>query len=366
MAIKFFDCFAGIGGFRSGLEQAGGFECIGFCEIDKHAAAAYRAMYDTEGEIFYDDITRIDTARMPDFDLFVGGFPCQAFSCCGKMGGFDDPRGALFFELARIIKNKRPAAFLLENVPALLGHQSGRTFGTILYTLSELGYCVEWMVHNSARFGVPQSRRRTYIVGHRRPERAGKIFPVECGDCESPVEIIGGPQGSRVYSAEGTAVTQCYSGRFDARHPCRALATASQHRVAGSGGGGGKTGLYFFDMNPDFDFTENARCLLARYDSGVSNHKGVNSRIFVEGNFPGAVRFIDKNGVLRIGILRKLMPLESWRLQGFEDDQFNKVAALGMRDGQLYKMAGNAVSVPVIKAIGEKIRDVIFDGGEEK
>ncbi|MDE7399001.1 MAG: DNA cytosine methyltransferase [Oscillospiraceae bacterium] len=200
------------------------------------------------------------------------------------------------------------------------------------------------MVYNSAAFGLAQSRNRVYIVGHRRPERAGKIFPVEFGDCESPVEIIGGPQGSRVYSAEGTAVTQC----------------------AGGGGSGGKTGLYFFDMNPDFDFTENARCLLARYDSGVSNHKGVNSGIFVEGDFPGAVRFIDKNGVLRIGILRKLMPLESWRLQGFEDDQFNKVAALGMRDGQLYKMAGNAVSVPVIKAIGEKIRDVIFDGGEEK
>ena len=349
IAIKFFDCFAGIGGFRSGLEQAGGFECIGFCEIDKHAAAAYRAMYDTEGEIFYDDITRINTARMPDFDLFVGGFPCQAFSCCGKMGGFDDPRGALFFELARIIKDKRPAAFFLENVPALIGHHSGETFRTILWTLSELGYCVELMVHNSARFGVPQSRRRTYIVGHRRPERAGKIFPVECGDCESPVEIIGGPQGSRVYSAEGTAITQCAGG-----------------------GGGGKTGLYFFDMNPDFDFTENARCLLARYDSGVSNHKGVNSGIFVEleaasaGDFPSTVRFVDKNGVLRVGIMRKLMPLESWRLQGFSDEQFNKVAALGMRDGQLYKMAGNAVSVPVIKAIGEKIRDVIFDGGVEK
>ena len=121
-------------------------------------------------------------------------------------------------------------------------------------------------------------------------------------------------------------------------------------------------------MNPDFDFTENARCLLARYDSGVSNHKGVNSGIFIEleaasaGDFPGAVRFIDKNGVLRIGILRKLMPIESWRLQGFDDDQFNKAAALGLSDGQLYKMAGNAVSVPVIKAIGEKIRDVIFEG----
>ncbi len=231
---------------------------------------------------------------MPDFDLFVGGFPCQPYSVAtANPRGFADPRGALFFELARIIKDKQPAAFFLENVPALIGHNSGETFRTILYTLSELGYCIEWMVHNSARFGVPQSRRRTYIVGHRRPERAGKIFPVECGDCESPVEIIGGPQGSRVYSAEGTAITQC----------------------AGGGSGGAKTGLYFFDMNPDFDFTENARCLLARYDSGVSNHKGVNSGIFIEGDFPGAVRFIDKNGVLRIGILRKLMPLESWRLQ---------------------------------------------------
>ena len=280
---------------------------------------------------------------MPDFDLFVGGFPCQPYSVASSHPrGFDDPRGALFFELARIIKEKRPAAFLLENVPALIGHRSGETFRAVLYTLSELGYCVEWMVHNSARFGVPQSRRRTYIVGHRRPERAGKIFPVECGDCESPVKIIGGSQGSRVYSAEGTAVTQCAGG-----------------------GSGGKTGLYFFDMNPDFDFTENARCLLARYDSGVSNHKGVNSGIFVEGDFPGAVRFIDKNGVLRVGILRKLMPLESWRLQGFDDAQFNKAAALGLSDGQLFKMAGNAVSVPVIKAIGEKIRDVIFDGGSE-
>ena len=134
---------------------------------------------------------------------------------------------------------------------------------------------------------------------------------------------------------------------------------------AGGSGGGGKTGIYFFDMNPNFDFTENARCLIARYDSGVSNHKGVNSGIFVEGDFPGAVRFIDKNGVLRIGILRKLMPIESWRLQGFSDEQFNGAAVLGLRDGQLYKMAGNAVSVPVIKAIGEKIRDVIFDGGDK-
>lgn len=293
-------------------------------------------MYDTEKEIYYDDVTRIDTAEMPDFDLFTGGFPCQSYSICGHGRGFADPRGALFFELARIIKDKRPSAFLLENVPRLISHDSFRTFQTVIGTLSELGYCIEWMVHNSACFGVPQSRRRVYIVGHRRPERAGKIFPVECGDCKSLVEVIGGSQGSRVYSAEGTAITQC---------------------------AGGTNGLYFFDMNPDFDFTENARCLVARYDAGVGNHKGVNSGVFTEGNGHGAVEFVDKNGIHRAGTLRKLMPLESWRLQGFSDEQFNKAVSVGISDGQLYKMAGNAVSVPVIKAIGERIRDVVFDGG---
>mgnify|MGYP001065571875 CR=1 FL=1 len=332
------------------MEQAGGFECIGFCEIDRHAAAAYRAIYNTEKEVFYDDVTRIDTAEMPDFDLFVGGFPCQSFSVSGAGRGFADPRGALFFELARIIKEKRPSAFLLENVPRLISHDAFRTFQVILCTLSEMGYCLEWMVLNSAAFNLAQSRERVYIVGHRRPECAGKIFPVECGDCKSPVEVIGGPQGSRIYSAEGTAITLC----------------------AGGSGGGNKTGIYFFDMNPNFNFTENARCLLARYDSGVSNHKGVNSGVFIEMNaasaetLPGFVRFVDKNGVLRVGIMRKLVPLEAWLLQGFSSEQFNKAAAIGLRDSQLYKCAGNAVSVPVIKAIGEKIRDVIFDEGGEK
>ncbi len=118
-AIKFFDCFAGIGGFRSGLEKAGGYECIGFCEIDKNAESAYRAMYDTEKEVFYNDITKINAEEMPDFDLFVGGFPCQSFSVAGKRRGFKDTRGTLFHHIARVIKHKRPAAFLLENVPGL-------------------------------------------------------------------------------------------------------------------------------------------------------------------------------------------------------------------------------------------------------
>lgn len=343
IAIKFFDTFAGIGGFRSGLEQAGGYECVGFCEIDKYASAAYKAMYDTEKEAYYSDITRIDTAGMPDFDLLTGGFPCQSYSVCGYGRGFDDPRGALFFELARIVREKRPAAFLFENVPRLISHDSFRTFQTVLCTLSELGYCLEWMVHNSARFGVPQSRKRVYIVGHRRPECTGKIFPVDCGAEKAPKELIGGMQGQRVYDISGSAVTQC----------------------ATAGGWGGKTELYFIDLNSNPQLTEKARCLIARYDSGIGNHKGVNSGVFIEGDNPKAISFYDKDGNYRVGRIRKLMPCESWMLQGFSREQFDKAAALGMSDGHLYRLAGNAVSVPVIKAIGKKIRDIIFDGGEK-
>ena len=325
------------------MEQAGGYECVGFCEIDKYASAAYKAMYDTEKEAYYSDITKIDTAGMPDFDLLTGGFPCQSYSVCGYGRGFDDPRGALFFELARIVKEKRPAAFLFENVPRLISHDSFRTFQTVLCTLSELGYCLEWMVHNSARFGVPQSRKRVYIVGHCRPECAGRIFPVDCGAEKAPKELIGGMQGQRVYDISGSAITQC----------------------ASAGGWGGKTGLYFIDLNPNPQLTEKARCLIARYDSGISNHKGVNSGVFIEGDNPKAISFYDKDGNYRVGRIRKLMPCESWMLQGFSREQFDKAAALGMSDGHLYRLAGNAVSVPVIKAICKKIRDIIFDEGEK-
>lgn len=182
MAIRFFDMFAGIGGFRSGLEAVGGFKCIGHCEIDKKANTAYCAIYDTEGEYFCDDARKIDPKRMPDFDLICAGFPCQSFSVSGKRRGFSDMRGTLIFEVARIVGEKRPAFLLLENVPGLLSHDGGRTFETILSTFADLGYTLEWCVHNSKFFGVPQSRKRLYIVGYLGGRCVGEIFPLACGD----------------------------------------------------------------------------------------------------------------------------------------------------------------------------------------
>ena len=176
MSIKFFDMFAGIGGFRSGLETIGGFECVGYCEIDKYAKQAYEAMYDTGGELYFDDARKIVPEQLPDFDLLVGGFPCQSFSIAGARKGFSDTRGTLFFEIARIAAVKKPKYLFLENVPGLLNHDSGKTFETILRTLDELGYDVCWQVLNSKNFGVPQSRNRVFIIGYNREKCAGEVL----------------------------------------------------------------------------------------------------------------------------------------------------------------------------------------------
>ena len=201
MAIRFFDMFAGIGGFRSGLEAVGGFECIGHCEIDKYANQAYNAIYEPKGELYFEDARKIDPNELPDIDVICGGFPCQSFSIAGLRRGFkDDARGTLFFEIARIAAVKRPMFLLLENVPGLLSHDKGRTFHTILSTFYELGYHVEWKVLNSKNFGVPQSRKRVYIIGYLRNRCAGKILSFTETNGAPVIQIIPGTQGERVYS----------------------------------------------------------------------------------------------------------------------------------------------------------------------
>ena len=206
--IRYFDMFAGVGGFRAGLNFAGGFQCIGHCEIDKYADASYRAIHAPgKEEVYYPDARTIDPKELPDFDLLCGGFPCQAFSTAGRRKGFEDARGTLFFELARVVKEKRPAYLFLENVPGLLSHDRGRTFGVILSTLYDLGYHVEWTVLNSKHFGVPQSRRRLFLIGYLDPRCAGKILPVFGTDAKALVQIVHGRLGKRVYDSAGIACT---------------------------------------------------------------------------------------------------------------------------------------------------------------
>ncbi len=167
--IRFFDMFAGAGGFRSGLANTGDFfmpvGCVRRTKqvgADKYAQRAYRALYETDGEYFCEDARAIRTDELPEIDLICAGFPCQPFSVSGRRLGFADTRGTFFHEIVRVAQARRPAYLLLENVPGLLSHENGQTFGTILAAIHELGYYLEWCVLNSAHFGVPQQRRRVY------------------------------------------------------------------------------------------------------------------------------------------------------------------------------------------------------------
>jgi DNA (cytosine-5)-methyltransferase 1 len=382
--IHFFDLFSGIGGFREGLTRAGGFVCVGHCETDAYADRNYRALFETEGEWFCDDATKIETGGMPDFDLLCAGFPCQAFSIAGKRRGFEDARGTLFFEVARLAAEKRPPYLLLENVPGLLSHDKGRTFYTILGTLSELGYHVEWKVLNSKDFGVPQSRKRVYIVGYLDGRCAGKILPFPEANGAALVQVLAGSQGKRIYSAGGVSCT-----------------LTSQ-----AGGMGGKTGLYEVGV-PIKENTKKGYKVAYPGDSIDLGYPTQNSRrgrvgheiahTLTTGSQQGTLHFVDlslketgprailtpqkekarqngrrmkdpeepmftitatdRHGVIYHGRIRRLMPRECFRLQGYHDSQIDRMIK-ETSDSQLYKQAGNGVTVNVVEAIGRNIRSV--------
>lgn len=367
--IRFFDMFSGIGGFWAGLERAGGFTCVGHCEIDKHADKAYRAAHNIkESEVFYDNATTIDPGAMPDFDLLCGGFPCQAFSIAGKRKGFEDARGTLFFEIARVARAKRPAYLLLENVPGLLSHDGGRTFAAILDTLCGLGYSVEWQVLNSKDFGVPQSRRRVYIIGYLDPRCAGKVLPVRETDPKTLMLLLDGRQDSRVYDPAGVSKTL----------------------LAKAGGMGGKTGLYAVGFDRRHGITkelDTAYTLTAGDYRGLNRNHTQNAVLMIKeatksggkAAQPGDsidLSYADTNtrrgrvgkniahtlntggsqGVLTAGgRIRRLMPRECFRLQGFDEAQIDKFLSVDS-DAQAYKQAGNAVTVNVVHALGLRLK----------
>ncbi len=367
--IRYIDLFSGIGGFREGLSRAGDFICIGHCEIDKKANQSYEALFDTKGEWFCEDIRKADSNDIPDFDLLCGGFPCQSFSIAGNRGGFDDPRGTLFFEIARLTAAKRPAYLLLENVPGLLNHDGGRTFATILHTLDRLGYGLEWQVLNSKNFGVPQSRRRVYLIGYLDERCRGKIFPFTETAGTSLIQVLPGAQGERVYSSEGVSCTLAAqtggfggkTGLYEVGLPIKEntkkgykmaypgdsinLAYAQQNTRRGRVGrkiahtlttSSDQGTLCFVDMNEDPEFTGYSRCLTAKQSGGLHRHKR------------------EASGVWDGCRIRRLMPRECLRLQGWRDERIDIVLPL-QSDAQLYKQAGNGVTVNVVEAIGKRL-----------
>lgn len=368
------DMFSGIGGFREGLRRAGGFECAGHCEQDEHAERSYRALFDTRREWFCDDIRKADTGNMPDFELLCGGFPCQSFSIAGSRHGFADPRGTLFFELARVAETRKPQYLLFENVPGLLNHDGGRTFAAILDTLDGLGYGVEWQVLNSKNFDVPQARRRVYIVGYLDARCAGKILPFRETNDAAPAALRDGAQGSRVYDPAGVSCTLSAScGGFGGRtglydvsggvpikeatkkgykmaYPGDSIDLAYPQMNTRRGRVGRQTAhtlttdatqgtLTFIDLNADPKQTKLARCINTRQDAGIHKHRG------------------ECSGVLDGKRIRRLTPRECLRLQGWRDDRIDRVLAI-QSDNQVYKQAGNGVTVTVVEAIGRRLADV--------
>ena len=368
-AITYIDLFSGIGGFREGLSRAGGFVCVGHCEIGKYADQSYRALFDTKGEWFREDVREADPDEMPDFDLLCGGFPCQSFSIAGHRGGFADPRGTLFFEIARLTAAKRPAYLLLENVPGLLNHDGGRTFAAILHTLDGLGYGVEWQVLNSKDFGVPQSRKRVYLVGYLDEKCRGKILPFTETAGTPLKQIRPGAQGERIYSTEGVSCTltsqaggmggktglyctgvpikentkkgykMAYPGdSVDLAYPTLNTRRGRVGRkIAHTITTGSSQGtLCCVDLNEEPALTDYARCLTAKQNGGIRSHKR------------------EASGVWDGCRIRRLTPRECLRLQGWTDERIDLVLPL-QSDAQLYKQAGNGVTVNVVEAIGKRL-----------
>ncbi|EAC4638164.1 DNA cytosine methyltransferase [Listeria monocytogenes] len=397
--MKFLDLFAGIGGFRFGMESAG-HECVGFVEIDKHARKSYKAIHDTKGEFEGHDITVItDDAVRPigSVDVICGGFPCQAFSIAGKRRGFEDTRGTLFFEIARFASILRPRLLFLENVKGLLNHNNGDTFETIIRALDELGYDLEWQVFNSKYFGVPQNRGRVFIIGHLRGERTGKVFPfggkdttitqndikvmndskkvrdqlkydsinrfydvsgiaptldtMQGGNREPKIAVLGNINPSKkgmngeVYSSEGLAPTLTTNKGEGTKIAIPVLTPDRPEKR--------QNGRRFKEDGEEmFTLTEQDKHGVAIIQKPRGYNEGGMHKIAptLSANSWQENNLLKQNG-LRI---RKLTPRECWRLQGFPDWAFDRAAEVNS-NSQLYKQAGNSVTVNVIAAIAKRL-----------
>ena len=359
--MKFLDLFAGIGGFRLGMESAG-HECVGFCEIDKYARASYKAIHNTEGEIELHDITAVSDESIRGIgsvDIICGGFPCQAFSIAGNRRGFEDTRGTLFFEIARFASILRPKYLFLENVRGLLNHENGVTFETIISTLDELGYNVEWQVLNSKNFGVPQNRERVFIIGHLRGECTRRVFPFggesQSTSSQSVVKIgnvnpSGNGMNGEVYQADGLAPT-LKTNKGEGQKIAIKCNTIKQFGV----------------LQPNFNQcgvvyeTDGIAPTIRAYQGGGLEPKIIQRR---HGYNKGGEHDIaptltsnsyHENNHLSDGFrIRKLTPRECWRLQGFPDWSFDKAQEVNS-NSQLYKQAGNSVTVNVIAAIAKEL-----------
>ena len=437
--MKFIDIFAGIGGFRSGLEKAG-HQCVGYVEWDKYARKSYQAIYDTEGEYTAHDIKEVKGIELPEADIWTFGSPCQDISIAGKQKGIvKGGRSSMFFEVIRCLEERiggektLPSILIMENVKALLSSNGGWDFARVIIEMDKVGYDVEWAVLNSADV-VPQNRERVYIIGHLRGTSTRQVFPIQrqgtdlarpnpkigvvgntsstdyksqnvissngisptltATDYKHPKQVavrqvgnivkqkgFSNPQRGRIYSANGLSPTlnTAQGGGLEPKVLIERPQRASQTKVLL---GKDKRNEYGKAIRKAY---ESGKIKVRRKDlkkfslkkSNVSNtlttvqkdnligmvktHKiKIDSRRFKENGKPTfTANVADRNGVMLkngdVVAIRKLTPRECWRLQGFSDEQFEKAKKAGISDTQLYKQAGNAVTVDIIEQIGKRL-----------
>lgn len=296
--FKFIDLFAGIGGIRLGFERVGG-HCVFSSEWDEEACKTYEANF---GEHPAGDITKISADDMPDFDILLGGFPCQAFSIIGKREGFaDETRGTLFFEIERILKTKKPKAFMLENVRNLVAHDKGRTLKVIIEHLEALEYHVYWKVLNALDFGVPQKRERIIIVGFKDDIEFSFPEPIPEEQRKTLTDILEDSVSDRYYVREEIKNSRI-SRLKDKNYPKPYI---SHENIGGS----------------------------------ITPHP-----------YSSALRAGASANYILINDERRPTERELLRLQGFPDD-FKIVVSYT----QLRKQAGNSVAVPVIEAVAKEM-----------
>ncbi|MEY4322301.1 MAG: hypothetical protein RL410_82 [Actinomycetota bacterium] len=316
--FTFIDLFAGIGGMRIAFQNLGG-RCVFSSEWDRFAQTTYSTNF---GELPFGDITQISTSDIPSHDVLVAGFPCQAFSIAGKRGGFEDTRGTLFFDVARIIKDKKPKAFLLENVKGLMNHDGGRTIDTILRTLREdLGYFVpDPRIMNAKHFGVPQNRERVFIVGFKSKAAADRFqYPNKSGKEHSISEIL-----------ETKAVGAKYY--LSDRYLQTLIDHKERHATKGNGFG--------------YNILKNSDVANAIVVGGMGRERN----LVVDKKQKNLIPTTKIQGSVNTQGIRRLTPREWARLQGFPDNYLIPVS-----DAQAYKQFGNSVAVPAIGATAKQL-----------
>lgn len=313
--MKFISLFAGVGGFDLALERLG-HECVYANDIDKYCKIIYDKRFTTKLDCR--SIRDVREEEIPAHDLLCGGFPCQSFSIAGKRRGFEDTRGTLFYDIARIARYHKPRILFLENVKGLLSHDQGRTFKIIIATLTELGYDCQWQVLNSKNFGVPQNRERVFIVGHIRGTRRPQVFPIEKTN-KKDTRIIG-------QDVAYTIDANYHKGTNTLSKSRRSLVALTERRTEEA------KRLRRLGVVKD---TRSLKKLEPRTD-GIANTVTT-----------GDV----KNQLLTDGVqIRRLTPIECERLQGFPNNWTESVS-----DTQRYKMMGNAVTVNVVYEIAKRL-----------